>query len=226
MPARPALVALALALVCLIGCGGEDQAPKPSPAAESEGRPVNDDQALVLARLLQQNWQHRGARFTGEVPVQGLRIPMSGRVDFRSGRGTATLREPSAAPRRYVWTRRAVYAQAEPGSRRYVVQPPSPDGDPVHAAIAMVNLLSAETIDNTTNIKDQGARFLRRDTIDDEAVDVYRYGPDGATTYWVDRDDGLLRRLEAVLAESDPLVVDLTAHERVQVALPPRAQAR
>jgi hypothetical protein len=224
MNLRPALVAFALA-VCFVGCGGDDPPATPPPAAD-EGRPVSDEQALVLARLLQQNWQHGGARFTGEVPVQGMRIPMTGRVDFRSGRGTATLREPSAAPRRYVWTRRAVYAQSQPGSRRYVVQPADPDGDPVHAAIAMINLLSAETIDNTTNIKDQGARFLHRDTIDGTPVDVYRYAANGRTTYWVDRDDGLLKRLEAVLSESGSLIVDITAHEQVRVALPPRAQTR
>ena len=51
-------------------------------------------------------------------------------------------------------------------------------------------------------------------------------GPNGRTTYWVGRDDGLLRRLEAVLAQSQPLIVDLVAHEHVRIALPPRAQTR
>ena len=68
--------------------------------------------------------------------------------------------------RRYVWTRHAVHAQSAPGSKRYVVQAPDAENDPVHSAIAFINLLSAETIDNTADIKDQGARFLRHDTLD------------------------------------------------------------
>ncbi|ADB50707.1 hypothetical protein [Conexibacter woesei] len=224
---RPAALALAaVALAALLGgCGGDDGAGTQSAAAtatttaHAEGRPVTDEQALALARVLQQNWQRGGARFTGSVVVHGTAIPMSGRADFRSGRGTATLREPGAASRRYVWTRRAVYAQSDPGSRRYAVQRPDPDGDPVHAAIALINLLSAETIDNTANIQDQGARFLRGDTVDGTPVDVYRYRSGGGATYAIGRDDGLLRQLDARLPAGE-LVVTLTSHEPVRVAVP------
>lgn len=222
--ATPLLAVVALAGPALSGCGGDDAQP-PSGAtaaattARAEGRPVTDEQALALARVLQQNWQRGGARFTGSVVVQGAAIPMRGRVDFRSGRGTATLREPGAASRRYVWTRSVVYAQAEPGARRYATQRPDPDGDPVHAAIALINLLSAETIDNTANIQDQGARFLRGDRVGGTAVDVYRYRANGGATYAIGRDDGLLRRLDARLPSGE-LVVTLTSHEPVRVAVP------
>jgi hypothetical protein len=225
MNGRLAMVAIALALFALVGCGGGNDDPPPTPSpppgnVEDEGRPITDEQAVVLARVLQQNWERGGAAFTGEVEVAGVAIPMRGRVDFRSGRGTATLREPSAASRRYVWTRRAVYAQAEPGSRRYEVQPPDAENDPVHAAIALINLLSAETIDNTANIKDQGARFLRSETLDGTPVDVYRLRPDGATTYWIGHDDGLLRQVQARFPNGGRVVVTLTSHEAVRVALP------
>jgi hypothetical protein len=222
--ARLAVVAIVL-LAWVAGCGGDDPPPRPSPPpAGDEGRPVTDEQALVLARVLQQNWQRGGAAFTGEVEVNGVTIPMRGRVDFRSGRGTATLREPSAASRRYVWTRRAVYAQSAPGSRRYSAQPPDPDNDPVHSAIALINLLSAETIDNTANIKDQGARFLRSETLAGTPVDVYRYRANGNTTYWIDHEDGLLRQVQASFPDGGQLVVTLTSHENVRVALPPTAR--
>ena len=212
-----------IGLVVLAGCGGESPPPAGAPAAataDDPGRPISEAQALTLARLLQQNWQRRGATFTGELGVRGVRMALSGRVDFRSGRGTATLREPSAASRRYVWTRRAVYAQAGPGSDRYVVQAPNAEGDPVHSGIAMINLLSAETIDNTANLKDQGARFLRSEKLGNAEVDVYRYRADGATTYWVNRDDGLLHQLEAKFPDGDRLVLTLTAHKPVRVQLP------
>jgi len=222
-----ALVAvLAVVLVAFVaGCGGGDEPPRPSPpSAEDEGRPVTDEQALVLARVLQQNWQRGGAAFTGEVEVSGIPIPLTGRVDFRNGRGTATLREPSAASRRYVWTRRVVYAQSAPGSRRYTTQPPDPDNDPVHSAIALINLLSAETIDNTANIKDQGARFLRSETLEGTLVDVYTLRANGATTYWVGREDGLLRQVEAQFPDRGRLKLTLTSHEAVRVPLPQTAR--
>lgn len=224
MNARLALIAIVL-LAAVAGCGGDDSPPRSSTqAAEDEGRPVTDEQALVLARVLQQNWQQGGATFTGEVEVRGVPIPMRGRVSFRSGRGVATLREPSAASRRYVWTRRAVYAQSAPGSRRYEVQPPQAENDPVHSAIALINGLSAETIDNTANIKDQGALFLRSETLAGTPVDVYRYGKGGAITYWIGQEDGLLRQLDARFADGGGLVLTLESHEAVRVRLPQTAR--
>lgn len=220
---RPLAVVLVAAAVALGGCGGSDRdADQATGTATTrqEGRPITDEQALALARVLQQNWQRGGATFTGSVDVHGVRIPLNGRVDFRNGRGVATLREPGAAARRYGWTRRAVYAQAAPGSRRYSRQPPDPDDDPVHAMIALVNLLAAETIDNTANIRDQGARHLGTGTIDGTPVDTYRYGVDGSTTYAIDREDGLLRRLDARHPVGE-IVVTLTSHRPVHVALPP-----
>lgn len=225
---RGALAALACAAILGAGCGGSGDdgggsstaARTATTAASAEGRPVTDEQALVLARVLQQNWQRGGATFTGAVPVRGTEVGLRGRVDFRGGRGDATLRDPSGQTRRYVWTRRSVHAQEAPGASRYVVQAPDPDGDPVHAAIAFLNLLSAETIDNTANIKDQDARFLRSERLGASTVDVYRYGANGRTTYWVGRDDGLLRQAQADFPDGGRLTVRLTAHQPVRVRLP------
>ncbi|MDW5593832.1 hypothetical protein VSS74_05775 [Conexibacter stalactiti] len=221
MSARATAVALLVAVAFATGCGGSDDAPSAvaaaTTAAADRGRPVTDEQALVLARLLQQNWQRGGARFTGELPIHGTTVAMRGRVDFRSGRGTAVLRDPSGQARRYAWTRRAVLAQAQPGSTRYVAKAPDPDGDPVHAGISFLNLLSAETIDNTTNIKDQNASFAGSGTLDGIPVDVYDYG---ATRYWVQRNDGLLRRVEGEFGADALMSVTLVSHRPVRIALP------
>ena len=228
---RGALALLACATLLGAGCGGSDDdgartvatsaATTAASGSTAAGRPVTDEQALVLARLLQQNWQHGGATFAGTTPIQGVEVELHGKVDFRTGRGDATLTDPQGQTRRYIWTRRAVYAQKAPGSRAYTVQRPDRDGDPVHAAIAFINLLSAETIDNTTNIKDQDARFLGSETLGGAAVDLYRYGASGNTRYWVDRRDGLLRQVEATFPNDEVLTVRLTAHRPVHVTLPP-----
>lgn len=227
-PTRRALGALA-ALACgaalLAGCGdsggsGRIATTGASTTATTAGRPVTDEQALALARLLQQNWQRGGATFTGTFAIQGTEVAMRGRVDFRDGRGDATLTDPTGERRRYVWTRRVVLAQSAPGGSRYDRQAPDPDGDPVHATIRVINLLSAETIDNTTNIKDQDARLLRSETAGGTAVDVYRYGADGHTTYWVGHDNGLLRKIQARFPDGRVLTVTLTAHRPVRVTLP------
>ncbi|MBB4664228.1 hypothetical protein [Conexibacter arvalis] len=230
--ARRAPAALAALICCALlaaGCGGSSgdgdgartgEGVATTATLAASGRPVTDEQALVLARVLQQNWQRGGATIAGSIPVHGATVVVEGRVDFRDGRGEMTLRDPQGQERRYAWTRESVRAQAEPGSRSYVAQAPDPDGDPVHAAIRFINLLSAETIDNTTNIKDQDARLLRHETLDDRAVDVYRYGADGNTTWWVDADDGLLAQVEAVFPDDSVLTIGLTDHGPVRIRLP------
>lgn len=244
--ARRAPAAFAALICCcallLAGCGGEDggdvtaarggaataaataagggASGAAAGAADGEaGTPVTDEQALVLARLLQLNWQRGGADVSGALPVVETDVVLEGKVDFRSGRGDVTLRDPAGQERRYVWTRGAVFAQAAPGSGEWERQAPDADGDPVHGAIRLLNLLSAETIDNTTNIKDQDARHLGEETVDGERVDVYRYGADGATTYWVGRD-GLLRQVEAVFPDDAVMTFALTDHRPVRVRVP------
>lgn len=225
---RAAGTALALTLL-LAGCGGGDDAPKAgtSTAARApQGTPANDVQTLTLARLLERNRQAVGARFTGSFPVQGTAVPMTGRVDFRTGRGTFDAGEAGAQPRRYVWTRDRVYAQSAPGSATYTAAAPTPKTDPVHAAIQFLNLLSAETIDNTANIRDQDARFVRRQDLDGTPVDVYTVGSRAETTYWVDREGGLLRQVQASLGAGGRVLVRITARGAQSVALPKTSAGR
>jgi|GEM_PF-5920054 len=222
---RSAALALALALA-LAACGGGGGAkpatPTPSATAGAAGKgtPVTQEQALVLAQLLERNWEHGGAQFNGTIPFQGQQVPISGSVDFRSGRGKAAVGAPAADARHYVWTREKVYAQSAPGKASYETQTPNPKGDPVHFAIAFLNLLSAETIDNTANIQDQDARFLRHDTLHGTPVDVYSYGSDAGTTYWVDRKTGLLRQVAADVATGGRIELTLTSHAPVKISLP------
>lgn len=221
-----ALAALAVALTAA-GCGADTEGPAAPTTVARAGTPATDAQLLMLAHVLDRNRQRGGARFTARLDVHGKQAMATGRVDFRSGRGTATLRgaEPGGGPpRRFYWTRHAVLAQTAPSTARYARQPPDPQDDPVRAMIGFVNLLAAETIDNTTNLRDQQARLVGHTTIAGAPVDVYAYGRTASTTLWVQRDGGLLRRVRTDRVPGG-LTVDLQAHEPVTIALPRRADA-
>ncbi len=221
---RGRTVATCALLVCalLAACDSEDRQDQDASATAT---PATDAQVLTLARVLASNFEHGGARFTAKLEVDGQPALATGRVNFRSGRGTALVRPADPAlgpPRRFFWTRRAALAQTAPGSRRYVRQVPDQKGDRIHAMIAFINLLSAETIDNTANIRDQAPRFIGKKTIAGNPVDEFRYGRGGDTTLWVLTDSGLLRRISTNRVTGG-LTVDLTSHEPVKIDLPPVA---
>ncbi|HEV7493023.1 hypothetical protein [Baekduia sp.] len=224
MNVRALAAALTVGALAAAGCGADTEGPAAPAAVHQAGTPANAQQLLVLAHVLEANRQHGGARFTARLDVHDGHAVATGRVDFHSGRGTALLRPVSAsggAPRRFYWTRHAVLTQTTPGGARYARQAPDPQGDPVHAMIGFINLLAAETIDNTTNIRDQDARLLRHTTIDGASTDEYNYGPRASTTLWVQRADGLLRRVRTDRVPGG-LTVDLTTHEPIRITLPAR----
>ena len=142
-------------------------------------------------------------------------------MDFRSGRGTALVSpaDPSQGPpRRFFWTRKTVLAQTAPGGRRYAHEVPNEQGNPIHAMIGFINLLSSETIDNTANISAQSPLFLGHTTIAGAPVDEFRYG--GDTTLWILTSSGLLRQVYTSKLPGG-LTVDLLTHEPVKIELPP-----
>jgi hypothetical protein len=214
--------AAALAVVVAVsGCGGS-AARHPTRTTTQPGRPATAAQVLTLARLLDDDRERGGARFTAHLKIRGQPVTAVGRVDFPTGRGTALITPVDPAlgkNRRFYWTRDAVLAQRRPGSHAYDRQTPDPQNDPVHAMVAFVNLLAARTIDNTVNIADQDPRFLGATQIDGRPADAYRYGRSGATTLWVDKKTGLLRRVRTTRVPGG-LTIDLNSHGPQAIALP------
>ena len=221
---RRAVAACAVLVgMLLTGCGGQHRQPRPSTASTHAGTPATDAQMLMLARVLESDFVHGGAQFTANLQVHGQPAQATGSVDFRSGRGTALVSpiDPGQGPpRQYFWTRRAVLAQTAPGGHRYERQVPNEQGNPVHGMIGFINLLSAETIDNTANISAQGPLFLGHTTIAGAPVDEFRYG--GDTTLWILTGSGLLRRISTTRVTGG-LTVDLINHEPVSIHLPSAA---
>jgi hypothetical protein len=222
---RSRAVATCTLVVCLLlaGCGGQ-HGQSPSGTASTHGpTPATDAQVLMLARVLESDFIHGGAQFTANLQVDGQPAQATGRVDFRSGRGTALVSpaDPSQGPpRSFFWTRTSVLAQTAPGGHRYARQVPNEQGNPIHAMIGFINLLSAETIDNTANISAQSPVFLGHTTIAGAPVDEFRYG--GDTTLWILTSSGLLRRISTTRVTGG-LTVDLINHEPVRIRLPSAA---
>ena len=219
---RSPAVATCVLLVCalLAGCGGHQ---RQAHTVSATATAATNAQVLMLARVLESNFEHGGAQFTASFEVNGQPVLASGRVDFRSGRGTALVRpaDPSqGTPRRFFWTRTAVLAQTAPGGHRYVRQVPNELGNPVHAMIGFINLLSAETIDNTANISAAAPRFIGRTTIAGAPVDEFRYGRNGDIKLWIVTGSRLLRRISTTRVTGG-LTVGLINHVPVNIHLPP-----
>jgi hypothetical protein len=221
MSARALLAGALLLGALLAGCGGEQHR---RPRQGAAGQPATDAQVLMLARVLESDFEHGGSRFTAAFQIDGQRALASGRVDFRSGRGTAVVRPANAdlgPGREFFWTRRKVLTQAAPGSRRYTPEVPDAQGNPVHTMMKFINLLSAETIDNTANISAAKPRLIGRTTIAGVPVDEFRYG--NGITLWLHTGTGLLRRVHTSRVTGG-LTVDLLTHEPVKIELPPVAR--
>ena len=215
-----ALVAGAVLLGALLaGCGEQRQHPRSAAA----GTPATDAQVLMLARVLESDLEHGGAQFTATFELEGQRALATGRVDFRSGRGTAVVRpaDPDLGPPRqfFCWDAEEGVGPGRAGEPPGT-SPEVPDAqhNPVHAMIKFINLLSAETIDNTANISAAGPRLMGRTSIAGDPVDEFRYRRD--TTLWILTGSGLLRRIRTSRVTGG-LTVDLLTHEPVKVELPP-----
>ena len=222
MSGRAFVAAGAVVLAALAGCGGQDRQPQPQTGAA--GKPATDAQVLMLARVLQSDFEHGGSQFTAAFQIDGQPALASGRVDFRSGRGNAVVRPANpdqGAEREFFWTRKKVLAQAAPGSRRYNPEAPDAQGNPVHAMVKFINLLSAETIDNTANITAAGPRLMGRTTIAGAPVEQFRYG--NGITLWIHTGSGLLRRIHTSRVNGG-ITVDLLTHEPVKIELPAEAR--
>ena len=82
--------------------------------------------------------------------------------------------------------------------------------------------MAATQRDNPALLRQAGVTWLRTDTIDDIAVDVYQYSEQ--TRLWLD-DEGVLRRFESNNSTNTrPVIVDLSGHRPIEVTLPPPDQ--
>lgn len=186
----------------LAGCTSSS-APSAMTAAQAD--------RLALARFTE--YQLGAGTIQAVVPISGQTFKISGRVDWRSHRGLATIAPTSAgAPASTVqlleWTPdwlavRGTWNGSVPDS------PPADGWTPrewqsgaeLDTVLRLILDLAADRPENAQLLRQSGAAVLRRDTVGNDPVTVYQ-GPssqDGTgshTRYWI-ADDGSLLRFEA-----------------------------
>lgn len=179
-------------------------------ACTAEPGVVSAEQAEVLAQVRSRGYEEGGAAFVANASG-GVR--MEGVVDWRTHTATATLQDRT----RLAWTLRSL---AVSRGAAWQVRALAPDAEPMDRLLLMVLNLASDRPENPQLLRRNQAHWMRSDTRDGIAVDVYRGPRPGHTFYWVSAD-GLLRRFEAELT-----VLDFSGFGRKSVILPSLLQGR
>lgn len=169
-------------------------------ACTAEPGVVSLEQAEVLAQVRSRGYEEGGAAFVANA-LGGVR--MEGVVDWRTHTATAARLDSPLA-----------------GGVARQVQALAPDTEPTDRLLLMVLNLASDRPENPQLLRRNQAHWMRSDTRDGIAVEVYRGPRPGRTFYWVSAD-GLLRRFEAALA-----VPDFSGFGRKSVILPSSLQGR
>lgn len=210
------LVAFSVALALLAGC-----------SAAGTPQPLTEDQAERLAVLRFSNYQDRLVTVRGTVPSGAGELRLAGRLDFVDHVGYVRLDTPGAGGQQaehgvLQWSQTVVayFAGATqdtdpPPAGRWQLRPLSRAGGELDTALSLLLGLGNDRPDNPQLLRQSSARWLRSDTVNGTAVDVFE-GPrsDGGSTgsdaarlrYWLDAS-AHLRRIEARLGNADQYAV-------------------
>ncbi len=228
---RRAIVAGLLAAV-LLGAGatvvvlltGGSRPPAARPA--SGPRPVTAAEADRLAVMRFTNFRGTGVRFRTQLNTARGVLTFNGDVDYRrklgyaevSGVGSSFTIEWDAATL-LAWPSRVEVPtppQKLPAGRP-AARPLAPTRSDIDAVLAVLLGLGQDRPDNAQLIRQNGARWLRGDTIGTVGVDVIQgpaagggaAGSGSAVTYWVDPTGHLLRVDASLGGGSAPTRIDL-----------------
>lgn len=204
-------------LALLAGCGND--------LSRSE-RPLDSEEASILAEVLWRNHESGGARFklAARAGVDGGTISLEGAIDWTNHGGQAIVSGGSGThPVTQVWwsqdtvgERRpsldAEVSLVEPGATNPVlVRRPDTATRRLDQLIAIVTGLSAKTPENAQLILQlPGSAFLREDVLRGRAALVLRYGR--RSVFWLDKESRAMLRFEGSDTTGRfPVVVDFLA---------------
>lgn len=214
-----ALVLLAaLSAAGLSGCS-DDTATSPASSTTTAvpGRPIDQAEAGRLADTLLHNYEAGGATVSAVVPYGVAKITLTGDIDWKTHVGRVGLHsvvsDGSAATTNtdfdIVWTptvvvqplaglAEALRAAGQPAAT-WVSVPLDPTTSPLHVVLGLIDSAASIQRDNPIGLLSKNIMWVRSDTVDGTAVDVFNLG---RSSYWID-SGAVLHRIEAQLSSTN-----------------------
>ena len=209
---RLAAIAFSVVLVASLGAC----------AAPTGPHPITEDEADRLADVLYTTYQDGGASFSlSSLWQDGTTVQLTGDIDFGGGAGVADLVStgPDAKVASVAWFQDSMLEyipslitlaeQQDVGGFRWVARPVDTTKYRVDAQIAILRALASQVRENAQLLRQNGATWLREDTLNGTDVDVFQYGI--STRYWVEKGTTRLVRFEGNNADgNNPVIIDLS----------------
>lgn len=241
MRRRAAAASGTVAAVLLVAGACNDPAgPAPTTTSTTTAAPdraITETEAGRLADVLLRNHELGGAAVTAVVPYGSRsRFELEGEMDWANHVGRLTVRPTvdgeAATPFDVAFDQRIVFEEV-PGlaealteqnrpAAGWVARPLDPTTSPLDVVLRLIDASSSTQRDNPVLLLSRNVRWTGRVEVDGRPCDRFDLGRTG---YAVDREDGLLRRVEADLdATSSTVTVELRDHGPRTVPLPTEDQ--
>ena len=197
-------------------------------------RPLNRTEAETLAQVLYRNYEAKGAVF--ELSTRALSgsgtVTLSGMVNWENHSGVAVVNGYGAGDgvvEAIAWTANAI-AEKRPAwadrlmgkdPQSFFARPVAIDSQQLDRLVAVVVGLAGTQPENAQLIlQNEGAQFVRTDTLRNTEAIVLRYSP--KLLYWCDAQTGQMLRMEATDSTGTwPIVVDIVKTGPQEIPLPP-----
>ena len=193
-------------------------------AAPDQSTAMTASQADQLALARFNDYQNGVTTIDATIPVSGQDFQLTGRVDWHSHLGYATLAAPQPADGTELlqWSANAIAVRGNWTAPLPAALPPDgwtlrpwQPGADLDTALQLILDLGSDRPENAQLLQQSGATVLRHDTLHGTTVTVFTGPPEAATNtphtrYWI-AADGTLRRFEALVDGSTTWTrVDLT----------------
>lgn len=200
----------------------------------STPRPLDSENASILAEVLFKNYEVGGARFevSSSYVATNETLQLSGEVDWKNHRGHAVVHATGgeSSISEIYWgdggileripNLNQLLLQAGHRNMNFVVREPNFEQRQIDQAIQVVAQLAMEQRENPLLMQQKtGSAFLRTDVLRGRKVDVMRYGT--RNIYWIDHGTGQLLRFEGNSESGTaPRIVDIVELRRVDIPGP------
>lgn len=238
--AAVAVIAAAVVIPIVVTSGGGGS----SGSYTNGPRPVTSAEAARLSTMRLTNFEAVGVAVSATiVTTQGV-VTLNGDVDFHTLVGYGEVSGGKGPSYTLEWNAGRLLAWPSPGKP---TAPPTavptiapqeralaPSSSVVDSVLALLLGLGESRPDNVKQVQQDGARWLRTETLDGKTVDVMQgpsdkgpgHGSDTAFDFWVDRSGHLLR-VDAFLGGSaTPTRIDLDPSRYVPVQTSPYLTAK